>query len=295
MFALRSYRAVRAGEAGQVLPRWLRRPARIIQRLEIDRIEPPRFAATLASGLLFALAGLYGGIKGGHMDEALGAVTARAGFAIENVDVSGNRETSEIDVLQQIGLDGWTSMVGFDVRAARARIVGLPWVENAAVRKVYPATVEVRIEEREPFALWQRNGRVFVIERNGDVIAPFMGGHLASLPLVIGAGADVSGPEFIERVSRVRGLDGRVRAYVRLADRRWDLKLDNGMTIKLPEHGVQAALAEASRLDAEYALFSRTVSALDLRLPDRFFVALTPEAAEAREEALEKLMKGARI
>ncbi|MCT7375017.1 cell division protein FtsQ/DivIB [Chelativorans salis] len=299
MFALRSDRGRRPDEAGLVLPRWLRRPARMLQRVDIDRIEPPRFAATMAICALFALTGLYGGFKGGHMDEVVRATTSRVGFAIEDVDVRGNHYASEIDVLQQIGLDGWTSMVGFDVRAARERIAELPWVERAEVRKVYPATVAVNIVEREPFALWQQGSQLSVIEEDGDTIAPFYGGRLAGLPLLIGAGASEAGPGFIEKVSRVRGLDGRVRAYIRVADRRWDLRLDNGITIKLPENGFEAALAEASRLDAEYALFARDIEAIDLRLPDRVTVALTPEAAEKRNAAFEELMdqrkKGARI
>ncbi len=74
------------------------------------------------------------------------------GFAVDQVRVSGNKETSEIDILERLDLDGWTSLVGFDAEAARARITGLPWVKVAAVRKIYPDALEVRIEEREPFA-----------------------------------------------------------------------------------------------------------------------------------------------
>ncbi|WP_274424408.1 cell division protein FtsQ/DivIB [Chelativorans sp. YIM 93263] len=297
MFALRS----KSSHAGAVpmLPRWLRRPARVLRRVFAGQVDVPPFAATIASGSLFFLAGTYGALQGGHLDDGIGAVTARAGLAIEDVEVVGNRETSEIDVLQRIGLDGWTSMVGFDVRAARERIAELPWVEAATVRKVYPATIEVQIVEREPFALWQRANRLFVIEEDGDVIAPFSGGRHTSLPLVIGAGAAEAGPEFVADVSRVRGLAGRVRAYVRVADRRWNLILDNGVTIKLPENDVEAAMAEASRLDADYALFARDITAIDLRLPDRLTIALTPEAAETRkarfEERLARQEEEARI
>src|SRR5690606_25900280 len=205
-------------------------------------------------------------------DAVLQAVTSRAGFAVANIEITGNRETSEIDVLQRIGLDGWTSMVGFDVEAARARISGLPWVENAEVRKVYPSTIAVHIVEKKPFALWQQGSQLAVIEEDGEVIAPFSGGHLSSLPLVIGMGADKAGPAFVAEVAKVLGLAGHVRAYIRVADRRWNLLLDNGITIKLPEKGVREAMAFASRLDAEYALFSRDIEAIDLRLPDRLIV-----------------------
>ncbi|WP_309085290.1 cell division protein FtsQ/DivIB [Chelativorans sp.] len=299
MFALTAMGKWRSGENGIVLPRLLRKPARIAQRMRLGEAEPPRYAATMATAALFALTGLYGTVQGGHSEAVVQAVTSRVGFAINHVEVTGNTETSEIDVLQQIGLDGWTSMVGFDVRQARERIVELPWVESATVRKVYPATLAIEMVEKKPFALWQQGNQVAIIEEDGDVIAPFGGGRHASLPLVIGMGADKAGPGFVSAVSKVRGLQGRVRAYIRVADRRWDLRLDNGVTIKLPEKDVEAALSEASRLDAEYSLFSRDIMAIDLRLADRLTVALAPEAAEARKKAFEELQKqrknGARI
>jgi cell division protein FtsQ len=299
LFALMSEGKRRPGEVGIVLPRWLRKPARVVQRMHLGEIEPPRFAATMATAGLFALTGLYGAVAGGHSDAVVQALTSRVGFAINDVEIVGNSETSEIDVLQQVGLDGWTSMVGFDVRQARERIVELPWVEGAEVRKVYPSTLSINIVEKKPFALWQQGSQVAVIGEEGNVIAPYGSGRHASLPLVIGVGANEAGPKFISEVSKVRGLNGRVRAYIRVANRRWDLRLTNGVTIKLPEKGVEAALAEASRLDGEYALFSRDITAVDLRFAERLTVALAPAAAEARQKAFEEMekrrKKGARI
>ena len=61
----------------------------------------------------------------------------------------------------------------------------------------------------------------------------------------------------------------RVRALVRVADRRWNLNLFNGMTIMLPEHDVQKAVVEFKRLEKKYALLSKNLSLVDFRLPDR--------------------------
>ncbi|WP_246727759.1 cell division protein FtsQ/DivIB [Chelativorans sp. Marseille-P2723] len=298
MFALMSsWRA--SGEVRPVLPRFMRKPARMMHRLRLGAFESPPFAATGATAALFALTGLYGGLQGGHMDAVVAALTSRVGFAIEHVEVMGNVEVSEIDVLQQVGLDGWTSMVGFDVKEARQRIAELPWVEDVTVRKVYPATLDIAIVEKKPFAIWQQGSQLAVIEGNGEVIAPFSGGRHASLPMVIGRGANEKGPEFIAQVERVRGFQDRVRAYIRVADRRWDLRLDNGLTVKLPEVGAMEALQEASRLDAEYGLFSRDVTTVDMRVPGRLFVGLSPDAAKARQAVFEEMeelrKKGARI
>lgn len=299
MSALRSGQGPRSGVADGrsgavsvfgarfVLPRPLRRPVRMIQRIGLGDVEPPRFAATMAAAALFAATGMYGVIAGGHADTVVQAITAHSGFAISDVRVTGDRQTSEIDVLQKIGLNGWTSLVGFDAGDARERIAELPWVESASVRKVYPSTLEVSLVERKPFAIWQNGSRLTVVERSGKVIAPFSGGQLAKLPLVVGMGAPEAAPGFVETVGQHRRLAAQVKAYIRVGERRWDLRLKNGVTVKLPQDGEGTALADLVALDSEYGLLSRDILAVDMRLEDRLAVRLTPEAAERRKEALE--------
>ena len=78
------------------------------------------------------------------------------GFGIENVEITGHKETSELAILEKLEIAG--SLVAFDVAGAQERIAELPWVARATVRKFYPSTLSVLVEEREPFALWQRKG-----------------------------------------------------------------------------------------------------------------------------------------
>ena len=175
---------------------------------------------------------------------AIQAVTSHLGFAIEEVKVSGHHETSEIDILERLGLDGWTSTIGFDAEAARERIAGLPWVQVAAVRKIYPDTLEVRIEERKPFAIWQHGSELSLIERSGEVITAYRGGRQAMLPLVIGDGAPEAAEAFIAKIKNHPELASRVKGYMRVAERRWDVRLENGVTVKFPEAGEDQAIDE---------------------------------------------------
>lgn len=274
-----------------VLPRVLRRPVRILARLGEGEFQAPRFSAAIMSAVLFAASGAYGAYVGGHADVIIQSITARTGFAVDQVKVVGNHQTSEIDILDRLELDGWTSLIGFNAEAARERIAGLPWVEVAAVRKVYPHTLEVRVEEREAFALWQQGSDLSVIEKDGAVIAPFSGGKQVLLPLLIGAGAPAKAPDFLAKIEKYPELASRIKGYIRIGERRWDLKLDNGVTVKLPEDGEDQAIAELVKVDHDKGLLSRDIAAVDMRLTDRLVVQLTPEAATQREAALNEKPK----
>jgi len=270
---------------GFVLPRWLRRPVRAFGRFGTGDFQPPRFAAGVLNALVVGAAAIYGTIVGGHMPAVVQAVTARTGFAVDQIKVIGNRETSEIDVLERLQLDGWTSLVGMDADEARDRIAALPWVSQVSVRKTYPNAIEVKLDERQPFAIWQHNDELTVIESSGKAIAPYRPGGLSKLPVVVGEGAERDAAAFISKMDAFPGLASRARVYLRIAERRWDVQFENGVVAKLPEFGEDIALADLEKMDRDSGLLSKDIQVVDLRLADRMVVRLTPEAAERREAA----------
>jgi cell division protein FtsQ len=276
---------------GFVLPRLLRRPARLLARANDGELTVPPFAATIATAAFLSASGLYGAYVGGHFPALVQSITARTGFAVDQVRVSGHHETSEIDILGQLELDGWTSLIGFDAEKARQRIAELPWVQSAAVRKVYPDEIEVRVEERKPFAIWQHGRELAIVEESGNVIAPFSSERHAILPLVIGLGAPEKAAQFIKKVKSYPELASRIKGYIRVGERRWDLRLENGVTVKLPENGEVEAIEDILAMDKESGVLSRDIAAVDMRLNDRLVIQLTPEAALRRNAALNEKTK----
>lgn len=282
----RTGRAAWSAHDAFVLPRLLRRPARHLHRWTSGEVEPPRFAALMASALLIGSSVVYGAVVGGHMPSVVQAVTARTGFAIDNIEIVGNRYTSEIDVFQTVGLDGWTSLIGFSAGDARERIARLPWVEKVEVQKVYPSTLAVTMTERQPFAVWQQGSRLWVVEEDGQVITPLARSQHAELPVVVGAGAELHAAEFLKVMANFPQLAARTRAYIRVADRRWDLRMRNGTTIKLPVENYAQALAALVDVDRAQELFARDVSVVDMRLDGRMVLQLSETAMGERDKML---------
>ena len=86
-------------------------------------------------------------------------------------------------------------------------------------------------------------------------------------------------------------MKARVKALMRVAGRRWNLQLDNGVVIKLPEHDMDRAMAELAEFDNSHQVLERDILAIDLRLTDRTTVQLTVDAAERRKKAVEARAK----
>lgn len=269
-----------------VLPRFMRKPVRHAQRLLNGDVVVPGWFGPASAALFLALTGIYGAAMGGHMPEIVKATTSASGFAVNNVKVTGNDRTSEIDVLGALDLDGSTSLVGISARGAQKAITELPWVESADVMKIYPDTLRVAIAERQPFAVWQHDGELSIIEKDGHVIVPFSPDQGRGLPVLVGDGADRTGAAFLAEMTKHPVIAGRIKDYVRVGDRRWNLELDNGVTIMLPEDEPLQALDRVAELDRASGLLSRDIASVDMRFADRLVVGLTADAFARRQAEL---------
>ncbi len=265
-------------------------PPRLIALLE--RHLPRRTGTAATVLLLLASAGL-GVVKGGHLEDftaglsdARNALANSAGFRITTVAINGRRQLSQDEVLAIGGVNGHSSLLFLDAAAVRGKLKANPWISEATVLKLYPGQLRIDIVERSAFALWQRDGRLSVIADDGAVLEPYVSRRFLSLPLVVGKGAETHAKDFLALLARFPRVNSVTKAAVFVGERRWNLRLKDGLDIRLPENEVGNALATLSTLDREDRLFSRDIVAVDMRLPNRLTVQLSEDAAKAREESL---------
>ena len=252
----------------------------------------PRGIGTAGTVAVILASLAYGAVKGDHIADVIAALKdARdgaanaAGFRIVSIALAGQHHISREDVLAAAGVTETTSLLFLDVEQTRERLKSNPWIADATVLKLYPGELQIGIREREAFALWQKDGRVSVIADDGTVLEPYVAPRLIELPLVVGRGAETRAKEFLALLDRYPDLRAAVRATVLVAERRWNLRLNNGIDVRLPETDIAPALERLVALDKEKNLTTRDIVAIDLRLPDRVTVRLSEAAAQARIDA----------
>jgi cell division protein FtsQ len=264
-------------------------PSRLIALLE--RYLPHRAGVAATVLMLLGSAG-FGIVKGGHLDELTAAasdtrnaIANSAGFRITTVAINGRKQLTQDEVLAIGGVNGRSSLLFLDAALVRDKLKANPWIAEATVQKLYPGRLQINVTERTAFALWQQDGRLSVISDDGAVLEPYVSSRFMSLPLVVGKGAESRARDFLALLDRYPQVRDVTKAAVLVGERRWNLRLKDGLDVRLPEHDVDNALATLSRLDKEERLFSRDIVAVDLRLPDRLTVQLSEDAAKAREES----------
>jgi cell division protein FtsQ len=255
----------------------------------------PRYLGTWLTLGFFTGVVTFGLWQGGHLDSFIRengaphhALARVLGLGLERVTISGISQMRETEVLAAAGLNSKLSLVFLNVNDLRERLEHVPLVATATVRKLYPNELVITLTERQPYAIWQNNGELFIIAADGTVIDLMQDERFADLPFVVGENANTRSKEYLALLEAAGPLKQRIRAGTLVAGRRWTLKMDNGMDVRLPEQGAADALARLVRLEDEQKILEKDVLAIDLRMADRVVVRLTEEAAQARAESLKK-------
>ena len=276
---------------GSVTPRRSKSSGRFWSRagslvLAVFSLRRPMIALTAVVVIFAATAAiLTGGVIGRTVkktDAAAAALVSHAGFGIAQVHLSGNARTRSDDIVAALGVRAGQSIFAVDLRQARARLLALPWVADADIKRRYPDDISVQIVERVPYARWQTPLGVAVVDRQGAVITADDAGKFAALSLLVGNGAPEHAAGFIEAVARHRAIVKRVKAYEFQSGRRWNLILDGGVVVKLPEIGWDHQLKELDRLIVEEGILEHDIREIDLRPATPFFYVMKRDGTEQK-------------
>jgi cell division protein FtsQ len=220
-------------------------------------------------------------------------IAARAvGFGIEEVSVTGSVGLTKQEVVDSSGVTSVHSLAFLDADKVQRTLTENPLIAEAEVRKLFPNRLTIRIRERTPYALWQKDGDVHLIAADGALIDQMRDARFADLPHVVGEGANRRAGDYIALLEASGDLRRKIRAGVLVSGRRWNLKLANGVEVKLPEEGAGTALRELARLDREAQVLDRAIISVDLRMPGRAVFRLTEEAAANRAADMQRKLKG---
>lgn len=249
--------------------------------LDFGHTKRARIAARVSAVLFLGMTILHSIILGGYLNyegspwaKVPGKLSGLIGFAADDIRITGLVHQDAAMVLNALGVRPGGSLVGFDATNAKALLENLDWVSTATVQRSFPNKLEISVVEKVPFAVWQRAGSYYVIDRSGSAMSNVLPGNLPALPLVTGEGAQFEVAELVNQLEVSTDLSSKVSGAARVGQRRWNLYLDNGITVLLPEENVAGALARLSALESSQHLLSKGVRSVDLRFPGRVIVGI---------------------
>lgn len=241
---------------------------------------PPdvRWMNALASVFVSAL--VLGTIAGG-----LVWVTHRPYFSLRGIVVEGDvGRTSVATIRANVAPRLVGNFFTIDLKAAQEAFETVPWVRLAALRRVWPDRLEVRLQEHHAAALWSPDGEAQpdkLVNTYGEVFEVNLGDvEEDNLPILIGPKA--SSRHMLVMLQRLavamQSMPSPIDKLILSSRGSWRVVLDSGVNIELGRGSDDDVAARATQFVATLPevvkRFERPLAYADLRHRDGYVVRL---------------------
>ena len=207
-----------------------------------------------------------------HRDLILIPLQKSFGFEVTQVMIRGNDRTSAAEILEVLNASVLGNVItNFNPLRAIALLERLPWVDAAHVQIEFPNTLVIQIQEYPFLALYQHNARLTVINSRGEPLNDVPLDLESDLLVLSGDQAHTQLNNLYTFLTASPWLKEKVLSATWIGQRRWNLHLDNGILIKLPQHPdqIQIALDHMFHLNQSYQLLQISGSVIDMRIPKK--------------------------
>ncbi len=209
------------------------------------------------------------------------AIEERPEFMVNVMAIDGAGASVAQDVREVVPLNFPMSSFDLDLAQIRTQVESLAPVKAANVRIRPGGILQIDVEERSPAMIWRSHQGLALLDKTGAHVAEL--GRRAmhpDLPLIAGVSADLMAGEALDLIATARPLGGRLRGLVRIGERRWDVVLDRGQRIMLPQDRPVQALERVIVVSEVQDLLERDVAVVDMRIAARPTVRMTENAVE---------------
>lgn len=215
--------------------------------------------------------------------QARAGIEQRPEFMVNLMAIEGADDALAAVIRETLPVDLPTSSFDLDLEALRQQLADMDPVKQATLRIKAGGVLEVKVIPRVPVVIWRTPEGLILLDAEGALVKTISyRTERPDLPVIAGERADLSVAEAMALLEAAGPLGARVRGLVRMGERRWDVVLDRGQRILLPEENALAALERAIALDAANDVLARDVARIDLRLSARPTVKMQARATEER-------------
>ncbi len=241
-----------------------------------------RFGLKMGVALFILWAGTWLHMSGSFAKAGLWAkqsmITASGemGFVVDDILLEG-RVYSDIDFVRAvINIQKGDPLFAFNPAQARTLLERMEWVRHAHVERRLPDKIYIRLSERVPMALWQKDQVLHLLDDRGEEIKTDHLSRFSDLMIVIGEEAPQKARYLITALQDEPSIFARVEAASWVGNRRWDLRMKSGMKVKLPEEDIAVALRRLYNAQEEDGLLDKKLAAIDLRASDKIILKTKP-------------------
>ena len=158
----------------------------------------------------------------------------------------------------------------------RLEIEKINWVKEVFINRNIFSNLDIKIVEYSPFAIWEDNGKRYIIDKDGIKIDVKNIDDFDYLIIANGAKANLKIKSLFNIFSAKPKIGRNVYSVSLVGDRRWDIRFHNNILVKLPEKNIDKAWKRLEKIYNNYDLMEN-ISIIDLRIENKTFLKINNE------------------
>lgn len=203
----------------------------------------------------------------------LGMKLAASAFTVKNIIVSGNHHLEDEDVIKSSGIWRGESLIELSFKDVEKSAKKNFWIKGISMRKEFPDTVSIIIEESSPKALLSLRGETSLVDERGEVLDKISGEGTPFLPVIkdidplINKEAIKEALEMVDVLSEKKRLEGKESIEIWLESYGLAMKMDGDM-LKIGYGKYTEKFDKWKSLEPEIRKMETAVEYVDLRFDD---------------------------
>ena len=190
-------------------------------------------------------------------------------FKVKYLEVTGNQITNQKDIINKLSQIIDQNIFFVEKKDIEVALKEIDFVGNIDVKKKYPNTIIIRVNETKPIAIFFKNNNKYLLDNLSNLIS-YRKISNDFYPTIFGKGAEDNFANFFKKLKANKFPQEIVKNYYYYQIGRWDLQLLNGKTIKLPANGLEEAFKLAIDLLGHKNF--KNYNTIDLRIDDKIVV-----------------------
>lgn len=199
-------------------------------------------------------------------------------YEFDQINITGNSRVSKDQILSAVNSSrkNFLKNSSNDYRPLIQNIIDemkakLPWINAVVVSRSMPNILNISVTEYEPFAIWQNEGKKYIIDKDGNTVPFEASEEFDKMIILSGNGANTHARSLFNIFAVTSDLSTDVYSATWVGNRRWDIRLENGLLIKLPETNISDAWADLIKLYKMPGSIAG-LKMIDLRIKDKIYL-----------------------
>lgn len=157
---------------------------------------------------------------------------------------------------------------------AKEKLLNIDCIKHVSISRILPDIVKIKVIEKTPIAIWQNGMQFLYISDDGSLMGIHNTQNIENFIILVGKNAPHKSHHLLDILDANTEIKQHIISAILISDRRWNVQLDNGIEVLLPEHNPEIAWQRFIELVEKHNILAiKKKKTYDFRIENKLIVS----------------------